>query len=111
MPVFPGMGFDLMDEAGPALTGRFQNGSVRYLVPVEVPLGVSLSTLAPGVPSVSPGLAAEHFNNTECFCFTPQKLAGFEKRDMPLRFIIDNAISENIEQITMLYTFFSIDEG
>ena len=68
-------------------------------------------TVGQAVPSVSPGLAAEHFNNTECFCFTPQKLAGFEQRDMPLRFIIDNAISENIEQITMLYTFFRVDKG
>ena len=69
------------------------------------------STTGQAIPSVSPGLAAEHFNKTECFCFTQQKLAGFEKREMPLRFIIDNAISENIEQITLSYTFFNVDKG
>jgi len=68
-------------------------------------------TVGQAVPSVSPGLAAQHFNKTECFCFTQQELAGFEKREMPIRFIIDNAISENIEQITLSYTFFSIDKG
>ena len=67
-------------------------------------------TTGQAIPSVSPGLAAEHFNKTECFCFTQQELAGFEAREMPLRFIIDNAISENIEQITLSYTFFSVDD-
>ena len=68
-------------------------------------------TTGQAIPSVSPGLAAEHFNKTECFCFTHQELAGLEEREMPLRFIIDNAISENIEQITLSYTFYSVDKG
>ena len=68
-------------------------------------------TTGQAIPSVSPGLAAEHFNKTECFCFTKQELAGFESRDMPLRFIIDSGISENIEQITLSYTFFRVDKG
>ncbi|MCZ6881685.1 MAG: cytochrome c oxidase assembly protein [Gammaproteobacteria bacterium] len=68
-------------------------------------------TTGQAVPSVSPGLAAQHFNKTECFCFTQQELAGFESRDMPLRFIIDSAISEDIQQITLSYTFFSVDKS
>ncbi len=68
-------------------------------------------TTGQAVPSVSPGLAAQHFNKTECFCFTQQELAGFESRDMPLRFIIDSAISEDIRQITLSYTFFSVDKS
>ena len=69
------------------------------------------STLGQAVPSVSPGEAAQHFNKTECFCFTQQELAGFETRDMPLRFIVGTDISEKIEQITLSYTFFSLDKG
>ena len=69
------------------------------------------TTLGQAVPSVSPGLAAQHFNKTECFCFTQQELAGRETRDMPLRFIVGTDISENIEQITLSYTFFSLDQG
>jgi cytochrome c oxidase assembly protein subunit 11 len=68
-------------------------------------------TLGQAVPSVSPGLAAEHFNKTECFCFSEQKLAGKEAREMPLRFIIGKDIDSKIEQITLSYTFFSIDKG
>ena len=69
------------------------------------------STLGQAIPSVSPGLAAEHFNKTECFCFTQQELAGRETLDMPVRFVVGTGISEKIEQITLSYTFFSLDKG
>ncbi|MCG6891649.1 MAG: cytochrome c oxidase assembly protein [Gammaproteobacteria bacterium] len=68
-------------------------------------------TMGQAVPSVSPGLAAQHFNKTECFCFTQQELEGRETRDMPIQFIVDTDISADIEQITLSYTFFSVDQG
>lgn len=68
-------------------------------------------TLGQAIPSVSPGLAAAHFNKTECFCFTQQELAGFESRDMPLRFVVGRELPAKIEQITLSYTFFSLDRG
>ena len=68
-----------------------------------------MPTMGQAIPSVSPGQAAVHFNKTECFCFTQQDLAGYESREMPLRFIIDSAISKNIGQITLSYTFFNLD--
>ena len=70
-----------------------------------------METTGQAIPSVSPGLAAQHFNKTECFCFSQQKLRAREQRDMPLRFIIDNDIDDKIEQITLSYTFFSIDKS
>ena len=69
------------------------------------------TTHGQAVPSVSPGLAAEYFNKTECFCFTQQELAGRESLDMPVRFVVGTGISESIEQITLSYTFFSLDKG
>ena len=68
-------------------------------------------TLGQAVPSVSPGLAASYFNKTECFCFTQQELAARETRDMPLRFVVGTGISKDIEEITLSYTFFSLDQG
>lgn len=70
-----------------------------------------VETFGQAIPSVSPGLAARHFNKTECFCFNEQKLAGRETRDMPLRFIIGNDLDDKIEHITLSYTFFSIDKS
>jgi cytochrome c oxidase assembly protein subunit 11 len=69
------------------------------------------TTRGQAVPSVSPGTAAEHFNKTECFCFEQQELAAHEIRDMPLRFVVGTEISENINEITLSYTFFSLDKG
>ncbi|MDH3760130.1 MAG: cytochrome c oxidase assembly protein [Gammaproteobacteria bacterium] len=71
----------------------------------------SEKTLGQAIPSVAPGLAAAHFNKTECFCFTQQALEGYETRDMPLRFVVGKDISKTIDQITLSYTFFSQDQG
>ena len=71
----------------------------------------SEKTTGQAVPSVSPGLAAKYFNKTECFCFTQQELEARETRDMPLRFVVGTGISKDIEQITLSYTFFSVDQG
>lgn len=69
------------------------------------------TTLGQAIPSVSPGTAAQYFNKTECFCFTQQELAGLETRDMPMRFVVGTGISEDIEEITLSYTFFVLDQG
>ena len=58
------------------------------------------------VPSVAPGLAAQYFQKTECFCFTEQVLEAKEQRIMPVVFVVDPEISEDINEITLSYTFF-----
>lgn len=58
------------------------------------------------VPSVTPGLAASYFQKTECFCFTEQKLAAGEEKRMPVIFRIDNALPDDIHELTLSYTFF-----
>ena len=61
------------------------------------------------VPSVAPAKASAYFNKTECFCFTEQLLAAGESRDMPVRFIVDPALPEGVNTITLSYTFFKND--
>lgn len=68
-------------------------------------------TFGQAVPSVSPTAASLHFNKTECFCFTQQELAARESRDMPLRFVIDHDLPEEIVEVTLSYTFFNIEKG
>jgi len=62
------------------------------------------------IPSVSPNQASLYFNKTECFCFSQQELAANETRDMPLRFVINHDIPEEIVEVTLSYTFFNIDK-
>jgi cytochrome c oxidase assembly protein subunit 11 len=61
------------------------------------------------IPSLAPGLAAKYFNKTECFCFTRQTLAPGEAKEMPLRFIIDPALPENVRTVSLSYTFYQTE--
>lgn len=60
-------------------------------------------------PSVAPALGSKYFNKTECFCFTAQTLAAGESREMPVRFIVDPDLPEDVRTLTLSYTFFKND--
>lgn len=61
------------------------------------------------IPSVAPSTASLYFNKTECFCFTEQLLGAGERRRMPVRFIVDPALPDTIDTLTLSYTFFEND--
>ena len=61
------------------------------------------------IPSLAPGLAAKYFSKTECFCFTRQSLGPGEGKEMPLRFVVDPALPENVRTVSLSYTFFQAE--
>jgi cytochrome c oxidase assembly protein subunit 11 len=61
------------------------------------------------IPSVAPGLAAQHFQKIECFCFVQQPFQPGEGRDMPVTFRIDPALPLEVRTVTLSYTFFKRD--
>jgi cytochrome c oxidase assembly protein subunit 11 len=63
------------------------------------------------VPSVAPGQAAKYFNKTECFCFTQQTLEAEEAKEMPIRFVVDPALPEDVVRISLSYTFFQAKDA
>jgi len=63
------------------------------------------------VPSLAPGLAAKYFNKTECFCFTRQTLGPKEEKLMPLRFVVDPELPEDVGTVSLSYTFFHAETG
>ena len=65
--------------------------------------------IAQAIPGITPWQATSHFNKTECFCFTQQKLEPGESKVMPLRFVIDNDLPEGLKTITLSYTFMDTD--
>lgn len=65
---------------------------------------------AQAVPSVAPGRAASHFQKIECFCFSEQKLAPGEAREMPVRFAVSPKLPEGVHIITLSYAFFDISK-
>ena len=61
------------------------------------------------IPSVAPGLAAQHFQKIECFCFVQQPFQPGEARNMPVTFRIDPALPPEVRTVTLSYTFFKRD--
>ena len=63
-------------------------------------------TFGQAVPDVAPSQASAYFRKTECFCFTPQHFTATENKTMPVRFIVDPALPDYIDRITLAYTFY-----
>jgi cytochrome c oxidase assembly protein subunit 11 len=63
---------------------------------------------AQAIPSVAPSKAAAYFHKTECFCFTQQVLQPGERIEMPVRFIIDRDLPQDVRHLTLAYTLFDI---
>ncbi|MGZ8226908.1 MAG: cytochrome c oxidase assembly protein [Methylococcaceae bacterium] len=66
--------------------------------------------VAQAIPSISPGLAAEYFKKTECFCFTEQTFKAREGKVMPVRFVVNPDLPAQYKTITLAYTFFDNTE-
>lgn len=64
--------------------------------------------VAQAVPSIVPEKAVEFFHKTECFCFTQQALDAGKEIDMPVVFIVDQALPADIHTITLSYTLFDV---
>jgi cytochrome c oxidase assembly protein subunit 11 len=69
------------------------------------------ASVAQAVPSISPTGTAKYFHKTECFCFTPQKFAAGEGRDMPVRFIVDPQLPANVDKLTLAYAFYDLTQN
>jgi len=64
------------------------------------------ASVAQAVPSISPTGTAKYFHKTECFCFSPQKFAAGEGRDLPVRFIVDPGLPSTVDKLTLAYTIY-----
>ena len=69
------------------------------------------TVVAQAVPSVSPGRAARFMKKVECFCFYRQELAAGEEIEMPVQFVVDAAMPDEIRELTLSYTMFPVTEA
>jgi cytochrome c oxidase assembly protein subunit 11 len=60
------------------------------------------------VVSYGPALAGQFVRKLECFCFTQQVLGPGETRRMPVTFVVDAGLPEDINTFTLSYTFFEV---
>lgn len=101
----------------PGMPWEFSAGQPRVTVhPGEIATvhfrvrNMTASTITgQAVPSVSPGKAASHLQKLDCFCFKQQTLAPGEVRDMPVSFIVDRRLPDDVSALTLSYSFFAVD--
>ncbi len=108
-------------NVGPGLPWRFEPERTS----IEVRLGevftvfykaTNLSereTAGQAAYNVAPTTAGPYFTKINCFCFTEQRLAPREKREMAVVFYVDPVLMQDSEQddlntITLSYTFFPL---
>ena len=63
---------------------------------------------AQAIPSYAPLLVSQYLKKFECFCFTKQVLKPYEVRQMPVQFLIEPEFPEDINTLTISYTFFEL---
>jgi cytochrome c oxidase assembly protein subunit 11 len=61
------------------------------------------------IPSYGPQLAGRYFKKLECFCFTQQTLQPGEVRRMPVVFVIESGLPQDVNTVTLSYTFFEVE--
>ncbi|MDB5865829.1 MAG: cytochrome c oxidase assembly protein, partial [Betaproteobacteria bacterium] len=61
------------------------------------------------IPSWGPQVAGRHLKKLDCFCFTQQTLQPHEVRRMPVVFVIEKTLPEEVTFVTMSYTFFQVE--
>lgn len=95
---------------------------------IEIPIGkvvtvlyrvtnlAARETIGQAAYNVTPLTVGAYFTKINCFCFTEQRLAAGESRDMPVVFYIDPSFaadSENdtVKDITLSYTYYPIRDA
>ena len=61
------------------------------------------------VPSWGPQVVGRHMKKLDCFCFSQQTLQPGEVRTMPVVFVVDPKLPEDVNFATMSYTFFQVE--
>lgn len=63
------------------------------------------------VPSYGPQHAGGYVKKLDCFCFKQQTFAPHEVREMPVVFVLDKKLPDDVNTVTLSYTFFEVPAG
>jgi cytochrome c oxidase assembly protein subunit 11 len=87
---------------------RFHPGELVQ-VSFEVRNNSDRAITGQAIPSWGPQIAGRHLKKLDCFCFSQQTLQPGEVRRMPVVFVIEKTLPEDVNYVTMSYTFFQVE--
>jgi cytochrome c oxidase assembly protein subunit 11 len=72
-------------------------------------------TVGQAAYNVAPSTTGAYFQKINCFCFTEQRMAPGEKREMAVVFYVDAALAkdselDDLDTITLSYSFYAVRE-
>lgn len=83
-------------------------GALRQVM-YEVTNRTDRAITGQAIPSYAPRHAGQYFRKLDCFCFAKQTLQPREVRQMPVVFVIDPTVPDDLSTITLSYTFFEVE--
>lgn len=87
---------------------RFHPGELVQIT-FEVRNNANRPVTGQAIPSYGPQLAGRYFKKLDCFCFTQQTLQPGEVRRMPVVFVIEKELPQDVNTVTLSYTFFEVE--
>lgn len=70
----------------------------------------SSASIGQAVPDIAPRQYSKYFRKTECFCFTPQAFGAEQERELTVRFVVDPALPDDVDRITLGYAMYALPE-
>ncbi len=96
-------------EFGPEVSSMMVNPGKSYRTHYIATNQMPAVMVGQAIPSVAPSKAASYFNKIECFCFNRQTFAAHEQKQMPLIFVVDAKLPDDVNTVTLSYTFFDVN--
>ena len=69
------------------------------------------TVIGQAVPSYGPQHAGGYVKKLDCFCFKQQVFAPREVREMPVVLVLDKRLPDDVNTVTLSYTFFEVPAG
>ena len=60
------------------------------------------------IPSYGPQIAGRYVKKLDCFCFSQQEIRAGETRQLPVAFVIDPDLPDEVHTVTLSYTMFEV---
>jgi len=97
--------FEAIDRSVTLHPGELATVRYRVVNTLERPV------VARAIMNTAPANAARWIEKQECFCFSEQKLAPGEAREMPVVFRVSRDAPADLSTISISYTFFEAGKG